>query len=119
MDDRVYKIYALSGPDMAVRYVGMTTQALAARTRGHIGEDKQGKTPKGRWLQEVGDSLVVRELDRFEWEPGGETPMQRERRWIDKFREEGCDLFNRERRAKKPPFTVIELDQKDEANEPV
>ena len=113
----VYKIYALCGPDMKVRYVGKTMQTLVARTKGHLGEDKNGKTPKGRWLQEVGEDLIVRELERFEWEPGGETAMKRERRWIDKFREEGCDLFNRERRAKKPPFTVIELEEKDEGNE--
>jgi hypothetical protein len=107
--DEVWKIYALSDSDMEVRYVGMTTRSLVLRTKGHISESKAGKTPKDRWLQDVGERLVVRELERFQWMVGMERPSLKERRWIDRFRQEGCKLFNNERRAKQPPFRVIEL----------
>lgn len=106
----IYRIYALSDSDMEVRYVGMTTRSLIERTKSHIAESKKGKTPKDRWLQDVGERLVVRELDRFQWVLGGERSSQRERRWIDKFKGEGCKLFNNERRAKNPTFRVIELE---------
>lgn len=114
--NEVYKVYALCGPDMRPRYVGLTMQSLIARTKGHLAEAKGGKTPKDRWLQDVGEDLIVRELERFQWNPGDERPGQKEQRWIDRFRKEGCALFNRERRAKRLPFTVIEIDEKDKAD---
>jgi hypothetical protein len=92
----VVTIYALSeGKGEPPRYVGKTALWLRERYRGHLYDARKGyrrpvclwvrrlllsgKEPYLKWLEQVGPSA--------DWE-------ERERYWISKFREEGCNLLN-------------------------
>ncbi len=87
------KIYVLIDPRTdAVRYVGVTTELLRKRGYKHI-FTRNHTTPRGRWvnsLYDLGLRPTIKQVDEVpdsEWDAA-------ERRWIQHFRDAGCDLVN-------------------------
>lgn len=86
-------IYSLIDPrDDEVKYVGKTKD-LAERLKSHLKDAKRSNTPKNAWLLKLRrlglkpQVEVLEEVAESDWELA-------ERRWIRKFRREGCFLKN-------------------------
>lgn len=86
------RIYTLSDPRTgAVRYVGMTVSPLAKRLGGHL--RYKGKDHKSAWVQSLralGLNPVIIEVEVV----AVEDRVDAERRWIDRYRQQGADLTN-------------------------
>ena len=89
-------IYALVDPrDGRKRYVGKTCGSLRVRLLAHINDVKRGRVyiPRHRWISgllEVGcepSILLLESVPQHHWE-------QAEQSWIQRLRDEGCDLLN-------------------------
>ena len=76
-------IYALSSPTDGVRYVGRT-RCPWHRMSGHFYK----KLPLSAWVRSA--SAVMVELETCDYLQGKE----RERYWIEHYRQLGCDMFN-------------------------
>ena len=93
---RAVTIYALmDGVDGQPRYVGKTTQRAGERHKAHIRAAKRGvNRPVSDWLRKqirLGRPLVISHL---EWLSVDANWQERERWWIAKFKQEGCNLLN-------------------------
>lgn len=92
-----YRVYTLSDPvNEEIKYVGITTQSLIDRLRGHVA-DKYNKE-KYLWIIELrkqGKMPYIDELEIFYDTPKSIYHNKIENYWIHQFRSWGFDLFNR------------------------
>lgn len=86
-------IYTLSGPDGAVRFVGMTTTGLWQRViRYKSAMDSPGKSPVMQWIREIGyDNLNAHVVEVM---PSPDGLKERTQHWIGVFARGGHDLLN-------------------------
>lgn len=82
-------VYLISGPDGAPRYVGRTGLPLADRLKAH----RNSRTPLGEWIR--ANVVKITGIEQMADVPTGSPYAgDRERYWIERLRDEGCDLFN-------------------------
>lgn len=90
---QIYIVYVLVDPvTRKVRYVGATSKPMWSRLSGHVSDAKHKRSnPVREWLLALGKrpiAIVVEVVpDEADWQA-------RERRWIRRFSEHGCDLLN-------------------------
>jgi len=87
------KIYTLSEPSGAIRYVGKTIQTLKRRLYFHLCDTRRGiKNHRCNWIRlllKKGLVPIIREIDEVEGDG-----CNREIGWISFFRRLGLDLVN-------------------------
>lgn len=89
-----YSIYTLSDPDTKeVRYVGKARD-IGARFLGHIRESLNTDGSKARWFRGILETGKLPIIDIIETAEDSEVG-ERERFWIKKYANEGCDLVNK------------------------
>ena len=85
------KLYALSGPDGTVRYVGKTGRSLRVRLNAHLSEARRGR-PRGHklhWLRAIGFAAEIDLIDEVSGNGSAE-----ERELIASLRALGARLVN-------------------------
>ena len=89
----LYFIYALTDPRTGtVAYVGITNNAYE-RFKQHISyRDNNGK--KHAWIQQLQQEKVMPAMKILEVVEGEETALNRERFWINYYKEQGIQLTN-------------------------
>lgn len=91
----VTDIYVLKDPrDGAIRYVGKSVDS-ARRYKRHIYEARKGRhdSARMRWLRELLEAGYEPIMEVVETVEGNGWP-ERERWWMEKFLDDGCDLTN-------------------------
>jgi hypothetical protein len=90
------KVYGLHDGSGEIRYVGVTQNALWERRSHHRKSARKGRPAhRDEWIRSVfaaeGDIVIVL-LEQGDWTKS--ESWDRERAWIAKLRDEGCDLTN-------------------------
>lgn len=95
MNSAGISIYYIHPGDGAARYVGMTSQSLENRLRGHQ-KNSSGKLYRHCWMRSVLNSGGELHIELLEFFPGAKDKrwIEAERFWIAYFRFLGCDLTN-------------------------
>lgn len=89
---RLKSVYVLRCPETNdIRYVGVTAEG-GKRLARHVREARANKTHRHRWISKLvkAGKLPVFEIvesDAVDW-------SEAEKRWVAKFRADGCDLVN-------------------------
>ena len=90
------RIYALCGPDDAPRYVGKTVQQPHERFKAHmrLARKESPRLPVHRWMAKMEREGRPFTIIHLEYIDDGSDWQERERYWINRFRDEGRDILN-------------------------
>ena len=89
------KVYVLKDKEGNVKYVGITSESLERRLKGHYYSVKSIRTKnkhKISWFNNNHGSITIEEIERHE---DRDMANKREIYWISKYREMGVNLINK------------------------
>jgi hypothetical protein len=96
----IVAIYALSGPDGAIRYIGQARDPLKRLVTHRCFSATKKETPLSRWLKGMKSAGQSVTMTILEWSEDGTTA---EMAAIARHRAMGCDLLNVQFFEPKPP----------------